>query len=630
MSGNIVRSNSPPQAPNRRQRRAMPKSSKAATSRTWVAETFAAALREHQSGKHAEAAELYRRILMVNPRQADCLHLLGVIALDNGDADRAIMLISRSIAINATEATFHFNLGIARKKRGELEPAADCFVRATRLRPDYAKAHQGLGTVRREQGRLTEAEACFRAAMRHAPDAAEAHDNLGVVLQQLGRYDEAIEYHRRAIALRPDLADAHNNLGTALLASDRVDAAIEAYRRALASRPDHEDAHFNLGTAMLRRGSPAGAIAPLREAVRLQPGNADAQLNLGCALQELEALDAAALCFGTAIAIDSELAEAHSNLGIVLLAQGAMPEGWLEHEWRWDTPQLSEARREFPRPVWRGEPISGQTLLIHAEQGLGDTLQFCRYARLAAARGARIIMEVQPPLVRLLNGLAGVDVVLPRGGKLPGFDWHCPMLSLPLALGTKLASIPGDVPYLRPDAIEAASWCARLAGSGDDRPRVGVVWAGDARRHSRALTAVDRRRSLAVERLAPLLEMADVRFFSLQKDSHTREKLPLEDHMAEMRDFADTAALIANLDLIISVDTAVAHAAGALGKPVWLLDRFDSCWRWLRGRDDSPWYPTLRIYRQPQPGDWDTVLDRITRDLRRCWSGSHRTLWAST
>jgi tetratricopeptide (TPR) repeat protein len=626
MPGNIERSGSLPRTPNRRQRRAMPKSSQAATPRTWVTETLAAALLAHQSGKHAEAAQLYRRILMVDPRHADCLHLLGVIALDNGDPDRANMLISRSIAINPTEATFHFNLGIARKKLGELEPAADCFIRATRLRPDYAKAHQGLGTVRREQGRLTESEACFRAAMRHAPDAAEAHDNLGAVLQQQGRHDEAIECHRRAIALRPDLADAHNNLGTALLASDQVDAAIEAYRRALASRPDHDDAHFNLGTAMLRRGSPAEAIAPLREAVRLQPRNADAQLNLGCALQELEALDDAALCFRTAVAIDGELAEAHSNLGIVLLAQGAMPEGWLEHEWRWDTPQLSEARREFPRPVWRGEPISGQTLLIHAEQGLGDTLQFCRYARLAAARGARIITEVQQSLVRLLNGLAGVDVVLPHGGTLPAFDWHCPMLSLPLALGTTLASIPGDVPYLWPDAIEASVWRERLADSGDDRPRVGLVWAGDARRHSRALNAVDQRRSLAVERLAPLLEMADVRFFSLQKDSHTRERLPLEDYMAEMRDFADTSALIANLDLVISVDTAVAHLAGALGKPVWLLDRFDSCWRWLRGRDDSPWYPTLRIYRQPQPGDWDAVLDSITRDLRRCWSGSHRTL----
>jgi hypothetical protein len=275
-----------------------------------------------------------------------------------------------------------------------------------------------------------------------------------------------------------------------------------------------------------------------------------------------------------------------------------------------------EARRSFAQPQWRGEESAGRILLIHAEQGFGDTLQFCRYATLAAERGLRVVLEAQSPLVRLLQGLPGVDRVIARGEALPAFDLHCPMLSLPLALGVTLENIRRFEPYLHADPAQAATWRTRLAEMTGPVPRIGLVWAGNPRNHLRGLAAVDRRRSLAPNLLAPIFNVPGLRLLSLQKDGPLAPvEFPLIDFMHEMQDFADTAALIANLDLVISVDTAVAHLAAALGKPVWLLDRYDACWRWFTGRRDSPWYPTLRLYRQPQPGDWDQVLAEVISDL---------------
>ena len=292
------------------------------------------------------------------------------------------------------------------------------------------------------------------------------------------------------------------------------------------------------------------------------------------------------------------------------LAQGDMPAGWEEYEWRWKMTRLIKARRNFAQPQWRGEAAGGQTLLIHAEQGLGDTLQFCRYAKLAAARGLRVIMEVQQPLVRLLRGLPGVDLVMARGEELPAFDFHCPMLSMPLVVGTTITTIPSAASYLHADETEVAAWRTRLAAMANQGFRIGLVWAGAA------MAGADRRRSLAPDRLAPLCDLSGLHFFSLQKGGPAAPaRFLLTDFMHEIDDFADTAALIANLDLVISVDTAVAHLAAALGKPVWVLNRFDSCWRWLVGRRDSPWYPSLRLYRQQRPGDWTPVLAEIARDL---------------
>jgi tetratricopeptide (TPR) repeat protein len=601
---------------NRKQRRAEKPRGGPAPQASVQAE-FTAALRYHQAGHLKEAERLYRRILTIDSRHADSLHLLGLVAHHDGRHDLAVDLIGQAIAINGSEAYYHSNLGTALWKWGRLDAAAASYRRALELRPDYAKAHFNLATVLWKQGRPDEAMAGFRTALVHQPDYPEAHDNLGTVLKEQGRTAEAIACYQAALRLRPAYPEAHNNLGTALLEQGNADAAAGCYRHAIALRPAYPEAHFNLGTAILEQGGPEAATACFRTALAQRPDYPDAFLNLGTTLKQLGRLEHATACYREVLVREPDHPEAHSNLGIVLLAQGKLEEGWEEHEWRWRTPQMIKARRGFTQPQWRGEAAGGRTLLIHAEQGFGDTLEFCRYAPMAAARGLRVILEVQRPLVRLLRGLPGVDLVIAHGEALPAFDLHCPMLSLPLALRTTLATIPGDAPYLHADPAAVAAWRTRLTATATRGPRIGLAWAGNPRDHSRGLAAVDRRRSMAPELLAPLFEVPGVNFVSLQKGGPgAPADFPLAGFMSEMDDFADTAALVANLDLVISVDTAVVHLAAGLGCPVWLLDRFDPCWRWLTGRRDSPWYPGLRIYRQPSPGDWESVMEEVVCYLR--------------
>jgi hypothetical protein len=405
-------------------------------------------------------------------------------------------------------------------------------------------------------------------------------------------------------------------MGNALLEQGRLDEAAAWCRRAIILKPDQPDAYVSLGTAYKEQGRLSEAVSCFRTALDLDPDFAGAHNNLSNVLRDQGHLDEAIAYFRTAISLKPDFADAHNNLAMALLARGDMSAGWEEYEWRWKTPHLIRAGRGFTQPQWCGEAAAGHVLLIHAEQGFGDTLQFCRYAALASARGLRVVLEVQPPLVRLLRSLPGVERVMARGEALPEFDLHCPMLSLPRAVGTTLETIPSAGSYLQADPLGVASWERRLAAM--DRPglRVGLVWAGNPRRHSPAAAALDARRSIAPQRLAPLLDLPGLHWLSLQKDGPAApEAFALTDFMAGMDDFADTAALVATLDLVISVDSAMAHLAAALGKPVWVLDRFDPCWRWLTGRRDSPWYPTLRLYRQPQPGDWDSVLAEVVHDL---------------
>ncbi len=427
---------------------------------------------------------------------------------------------------------------------------------------------------------------------------------------QYGQLNEAVAGYRRLLYLRPNDAETHNHLGLALADLGHAGEAAACHRRAIELRPDYAEAHNDLGAVLGEQGRPEEAAACFRRVIALRPDDAGAQYNLGKALKEQGQLDPAIACYRAAIALRPDYPDAHENLALALLARGDMPAGWEEYEWRWKTARGCRLRRNLAQPQWRGEAAEGRTLLIHAEQGFGDTLQFCRYAAMAAARGLRVILEVQRPLLRLLGNLAGVDRVIARGEALPEFDLHCPMLSLPLAFGTTLASIPAPGAYLHADAAQTAAWRARLIATGVQGPRIGLAWAGNA------ALPTDRRRSLAPARLAPLVALPGLHFVSLQKDGPAAPgAFRLTDFTQELGDFADTAALVANLDLVISVDTATAHLAAALGRPVWLLDRFDPDWRWLRGRRDSPWYPTLRLYRQPRPGDWDPVVAEVLRDL---------------
>jgi hypothetical protein len=334
-------------------------------------------------------------------------------------------------------------------------------------------------------------------------------------------------------------------------------------------------------------------------------------------------LDEALSVCQRAIQLRPDHAGAHWNKSLVLLLKGDFAQGWAEYEWRWQSKDFRSPRRDFPQPQWRGEDPSGRTILLHAEQGFGDTIQFIRYAPLLAGRGARVIVECQPELQRLLGGVEGIQHLTARGEPLPPFDLHTPLLSLPLAWGTRVKTIPGNVPYIKPDPALVGAWRGRLAG--DSALKVGLVWAGSPIRKD------DRYRSLPLSSLAPLAGVKGVSFYSLQKGKATEQAqnpppgMNLIDMTEEIKDFADTAALISHLDLVITVDTAVAHLAGAMAKRVWTMLEFVPAWRWLLNREDSPWYPTMRLFRQPAIRDWATVIRRVAGELQNFCSSGART-----
>lgn len=569
-------------------------------------------------GRLGEAAICYRQVLALSPGDQDARNNLGNMSLALGHLDEAIGCYREVAQINADYPGLQANLAEALRRAGRFEEAIAYFRRALGVEAGSPVLWNRLGNAYAELGRPNEAAGCYRHALELDPSFVDAHNNLGNALGALGRWDEAIASFREALELKPDFADALSNLGNALKVRGDPDEAIACYRRAIALKPDYVEAHYNLANILRDQGQPDAAVECFTKAIALRPDFVDVYVNLGGLLADQKMLDPAIACYDRAVVLAPQLADGHFNRAIALLAKGDLAAGWREYEWRWQMPEMAAVCPRYDQPRWHGEPAAGRTILIHAEQGFGDTLQFCRYAPLVAARGLRVIMSVPTALVRLLHSLPGVDQVIAEGTEPPAFDLHCPMLSLPLALQTTLPTIPCSVPYLRADPGQAAIWGQRLAAlPGERRRRVGLVWAGSARNHAPALAAVDRRRSLSPEQLAPLFGMPGLQMFSLQKFGPAApQAYKLIDVMAEMEDFADTAALIENLDLIISVDTAVAHLAAALGRPVWLLDRFDSCWRWLTDRRDSPWYPTLKLYRQPRPGDWDAVIGELVRDLR--------------
>jgi Flp pilus assembly protein TadD len=434
---------------------------------------------------------------------------------------------------------------------------------------------------------------------------------------QAGRLAEAEHLLRQLLASQPRHAVALHLLGVIANISEQHEAAFDLVSRSIAANPRDATAHSSLGNMLIYRGRLDEAVASYRRALSLDPALPQALVNLGNALHALNRLDEAEASYLKAINIRPDDPETHYNRGMLMLARGDMPAGWAEHEWRLKTPMMTRNIRSFAQPQWRGEAAPGKTLLIHVEQGFGDALHFCRYAPLASARGLRVMVEAPAPLVRLMRHLKCVDRVITRGEALPHFDLHCPMLSVPAAMGTTMETIPADVPYLRADPGQVAAWRARLEALGRHGPRVGLTWEGGVNKELATDRAIGRRRSISPSLLAPLFDVTGVQFFSLQKEgTRAPDHFPLIDFMGEMTDFADTAALVENLDLVISIDTSVVHLAGALGKPVWLMDRFIPCWRWLIGRRDSPWYPTLRLYRQPSPTDWHSVVAEVARDLR--------------
>jgi tetratricopeptide (TPR) repeat protein len=448
-------------------------------------------------------------------------------------------------------------------------------------------------------------------------------------LYRLARYAPAAESYRQAIAIKPDFADAHLHRGDVLRELGQYAAAVASYDQAIALKDDYADAYFNRGNLRRGLGELDAALTDLDRAIALRPGHAAAHNNRGIVLDDLRQIDAAVASYDRAIELKPAYAQAYFNRSIALLVSGDYLRGFRDYEWRWQLEhgRASDERRNFSRPLWLGDAsLAGKTILLHSEQGFGDTIQFCRYVGCVAALGATVILEVPQPLARLFASLQGVARLVVRGDALPDFDFHCPLMSLPHAFKTTLSSVPGDVPYLEAPGAQSQVWCARLGHK--SRLRVGLTWSGGARPDQQERWSVDNgRRNIPLASLAPLRNDG-IEFYSLQKGEPAESELALHkrqgwngpelrDHTSLLEDFADTAALMEQLDLIISVDTATAHLAGALGKPVWILNRLDTCWRWLLERSDSPWYPSARLYRQRQTGDWSDVIERVRCDLER-------------
>jgi tetratricopeptide (TPR) repeat protein len=608
-------------------------------------------LAHHRAGRLADAEKIYRQVLAAHPNNADALFLLGSLAHQSGKFEAACDLLNQAILANPNAPDYYVNLGIVLMAQGRIPDAAANFPKALQLRPQHSEAHFGMGVALSQMHQLQPALAAFRQTVALSPNHAIAWMLLGNTLRELNQMEEAVSAYRRAIALNPKLPDVHNNLGGALGNLNRLDEAEAAFRTALAlqpndvsacnnlglalqklnrldealalfqqavkSKPDHAEYLNNLGMTLGDSGHLEDALSAFRRAITLKPDNVEYVYHMGVALEDLARPEDALLAYHKALTLNPNHAETHMSIGMVHLLMGNFAAGWKEYEWRAKCPHVP-MQRNFSQPQWTGSDLTGKTILLHWEQGLGDTIHFIRYAPLVAARGARVILKCQPELETLMKRINGISTIAVHENLLPPFDLHCPLQSLPLAFGTTLDAIPTTIPYITPPPDRVEAWANRLGPSAGEH-RVGLAWAGQPKHRN------DRRRSMRLNQFAPLAEIKPARFFSLQKGPAAAQtttappSLHLVDYTADLHDLADTAALIANLDLVICVDTSVAHLAGAMGKPVWLLLPFVPDWRWLLNRTNSPWYPTMRIFRQPTECDWDSVIADVGSAIaQRC------------
>ncbi|HXA46696.1 MAG TPA: tetratricopeptide repeat protein, partial [Burkholderiaceae bacterium] len=513
------------------------------------------------------------------------------------------------------------NLGSVLRDSGRLAEAEANYRQALHIKPDFADAYLNLGNVFKDAHNFIDAEINYRLALQIKPNYAEAYSNLGLALTALRRFPEAETCYRRALELQPDSVEIYTNLGFALVEQHKFSDAEISLRHALKLKPDFSEAYNNLGLALRELRQYPASEASFRRALELDPKFTAANNNLGNLLTAFGRLDEAETCFRRALEVNPNYSEAHLNLALMLLQAGDYARGWKEYEYRWSSAD-SAPMREFVEPIWLGETsLRDKSILLHAEQGYGDTLQFIRYAQLLADAGATVYAVVPPVLEALVASVPGVTSVFSRFEGLPTFDYHCPLMSLPFALKSQLDTIPATIPYVACSPAKIDQWRQKLNGRVANKTvlRVGLAWAGSPRKDQPAAHLLDRQRSMHFDQFKPLLDVHSIEFFSLQLGAEAQAQLQgnanVVDHTAELHNFDDTAALMANLDLIISVDTAVVHLAGAIGKPVWLLNRYNTCWRWLADREDSPWYPSVRIFRQPEMGDWVSVIHNVRAAL---------------
>jgi tetratricopeptide (TPR) repeat protein len=605
------------------------------------------------SGQAENAREVIRKAIVLYPDAADFHEHMGNLYAAENATDQAINCFKVALSIQPDFARLHNSLGAALVKLSMHEDALNSFDRAIQFRPDYLEAINNRGIALGDLGRTEESLACYRKALQFQPDSlavlsnysnlllklkcyrdalagydrllqllplsAEMLSNRGIALEGLGRHGDALDCYEQALQLKPDSADTFFNRGNALLSLGRAEEALASYDRSLQLRRDDPHVLCNRGNALRRLRRVEEALDCYELILQMTPDSADAFSNRGAALADLHRYEEALASYSQALLLNPEHVDAHFNECACRLLCADFELGWQKYEWRWRVSGQAMDERCFTQPLWLGsESLSGKVILLRAEQGFGDTIQFCRYAKLVAAIGARVLLEVQPGLDVLMSNLEGVDQVIVKGEPLPTFDYHCPLASLPLAFSTRLETIPAEPSYLGCNPVRAKAWQEKLGEK--TRPRVGLVWSGNAAQ------ANDHNRSIPLSRLLNLLS-DKVQYVSLQKEVRSDDVRVLAEcnQIAflgnELADFSETAALIANMDLVISVCTSVAHLAGAMGKPVWLLLSFNADWRWLLGRDDSPWYPSARLFRQEIYGDWEGVVSMVAKEVD-VWSGN--------
>ena len=601
-----------------------------------------------QLGQLDQAQLLFQQMLQAQPQHFDALQLLAAINAQKNNPVAARVLFEQALAINPMHASAHNNYGnLLRVLKCPVEALAS-YDRALEIKPDYAEALSNRANTLRDLNRPEEALASYDRALQLNPDSADVLRYRGIALRNLGRPMEALASYDRALQIKPDWAEALSNRGNvlldlklpeeALLSHDRAikakpdfpgalnsrgavlsallrpSEALASCERALQIKPDYAEALNNRGNALLELNRAAEALASCERALLVKPDFAEALGNRGAALIALGRPEDALASLRRALQIKPDYADAHWNEALCRLLLGEFERGWTKYEWRWKKePGLSTARN-FPQPLWLGkEPLAGKTILLHAEQGLGDTIQFCRYTKQVATLGARVVLEVQPALKSLLQGLEGVSLVIGTGDRLPDFDYHCPLMSLPLAFQADLSNITAAA-YLQSESVKRQQWQGRLGPA--SKTRIGLVWSG-ATGHKN-----DRNRSLSLKQIAQLIG-DEAQYHCLQKELRPADRDVLANTPGieflgdSLKDFSDTAALVQQMDLVITVDTSVAHLAGAMGKEVWILLPFSPDWRWLLGRSDSPWYGSARLFRQTALGDWAGVLGQVQEALTK-------------
>ncbi|MBL6927968.1 MAG: tetratricopeptide repeat protein [Rhodospirillales bacterium] len=564
------------------------------------------AIRAHQAGDLAAAMRIYDEILRNDPDHADALHLSGLISFQTGRMDEAAGLIEKAVGIDGTQATYHANLGRVFQASGRSEDAVRSYGRAIDLQPGTAVLHSDRAAALISLDRYDEARNDCDRALALDAGFAKAHLNLGLVHLNGGAGGEAIKSLEKAVQLAPGDGFAQFHCGVALQAAARSADAAACYRCAIEIDPQHAEARCNLGNILKDNGDFAAAEAEYRAAITINPAIAEVHSNLGVVLHELADQEGALGCFDRALELAPDDAEIHRNRAVILLSMGRFAEGWRENDWRWKTKHFAVLKRDLGVPQWGGDELSGRTILIRAEQGYGDTLQFMRYLPLVSARGGDIVFECPPELAELARGLVDPGRVVADASRMTDIDCHAPLLSLPGIFATDLSNIPADIPYLNADCSSPLE---------TQNLRVGIAWRGSS------AFKRDRIRSVGLEVLRGLFDMPGVSFVSLQKDGGPADLAEfgltgvVRDDTASWRDFSQTAAVVSGLDLVIAPDTAIIHLAGAMGKPVWAMLPYVADWRWMADRDDSPWYPTLRLFRQQSPGDWTGVVRRVREEL---------------